>query len=57
VVAATVAWGGLGVAGSVIVGIAAAVLASRLLDAAVQRPLIARVLRLPSPGVDEQITG
>ena len=56
-VAATVAWGGLGDAGSVIVGVAAAVLAPRLLDAAVQRPLIARVLRLPSPGVEEQITG
>jgi Uncharacterised protein family UPF0547 len=56
-VAATIAWGGLGVAGSVIVGIAAAVLASRLFNTAVQRPLIAGVLRLPSPTVEEKIAG
>ena len=56
-VAATITLGGLGVTGSVLVAIAAAVLASRLLNAAVQRPLIARVLRLPSPAVEERITG
>jgi Uncharacterised protein family UPF0547 len=56
-VAATLTWGGLGVAGSVIIGIAAAVLATRLLNAAVQRPLVARVLRLPSPTVEERLAG
>ena len=56
-VAATLTWGGLGVAGSLIVGIAAAFLATRLLDAAVQRPLVARALRIPSPTVEETITG
>jgi hypothetical protein len=56
-VAVTIALGGLGVTGSVIVGIAAAVLASRLLNAAVQRPPVARVLRLPNPALEERITG
>ena len=56
-VAVTITLGGLGVTGSVIVAIAAAVLASRLLNAAVQRPLIARALRLPSPALEERITG
>jgi mannose/fructose/N-acetylgalactosamine-specific phosphotransferase system component IIC len=56
-VAATITWGGLGVAGSIIVGIGVAVLTSLLLNAAIQRPLIARVLRLPSPAVEERITG
>ena len=56
-VAAAITLGGLGVTGSVFVAIAAAVLVSRLLSAAVQRPLIARVLRLPSTAVEERITG
>ena len=56
-VAAAITLGGLGVTGSVLVAIAAAVLASRLLNAAVQRPLIARALRLPSPAVEERTAG
>ena len=56
-VVVTITWTGIGFAGSVIVAIAAAVLATRLLNAVVQRSEIARVLRLPSPTVEERIAG
>jgi Uncharacterised protein family UPF0547 len=57
VVAVAITLGGLGVTGSAFVAIAAAVLASRLLNTTVQRPLVARMLRLPSPALEERIRG